>query len=99
MNTEAPKFSEGFTRLYCDQSVFDSFSQIHPVSFARVLPFQPEDAAKDDPDLVYAEEMCLVNREDDFRRNVIEAYARCGLLPEPSRNFDSAGHANPVLSH
>jgi len=48
-------FSDGFQRLYSDASVFEPVSSIHPVSFARVLPFQPEDSVMDDAGLLGAE--------------------------------------------
>jgi hypothetical protein len=73
-------FSDGFERLYCDASVFEPFSTSHPVSFARVLPFQPDDPVVDDPGLLGAEAAHLAARNDLTRGEVIDAYARCGLL-------------------
>jgi tetratricopeptide (TPR) repeat protein len=67
--------------LYCDEAVFASFSDFHPISFARVLPFQSQDLIVDDPDLISAEEAHLAERNDDTRRGVIDAYVRCGFLP------------------
>jgi tetratricopeptide (TPR) repeat protein len=82
MNTDTLQLSDGFQRLYCDPTVFESFSTFHPISFARVLPFQPGDPVVDDVNLIGAEEAHLADRNDLTRREVIEAYFRCGLLPE-----------------
>ena len=41
-------WSAGFKRLYCDETLLDSFSAFHPISFKRVLPFQSPDEAVDD---------------------------------------------------
>ena len=82
MITETPLWSSDFRRLYCDSTVFDQFSALHPISFRRVLPFQPEDPVVDDLRLIYAEEAQLADNNDHTRRDVIEAYVNCGLLPE-----------------
>lgn len=82
MNNDIPNLSGGFLRLYCDTTAFEPFSVLHPISFKRVLPFQPEDPVVDDPRLLAAEEAHLAARTDDSRRGVIEAYFKCGLLPE-----------------
>src|SRR5712671_4755 len=82
MTTAIPRLSDGFQRLYCDTSVFASFSGFHPISFARVLPFQSQDLLMDDQRLIDAEEAHLADRNDNTRRDVIDAYAKCGLLPE-----------------
>ncbi len=82
MNTEIPRFSSGFERLYCDKTVFDAFSAFHPISFGRVLPFQSQDPVMDDPRLIAAEEAHLADNNDDTRRGVIDADVSCGLLPE-----------------
>ncbi len=82
MNTDTQHLSDGFQRLYCNASVYDPFSAFHPVSFARVLPFQSQDPVVDDVSLIGAEEAHLADRNDMTRREVIEAYFRCGLLPE-----------------
>ena len=76
------QLSNPFQRLYCDPTVFTAFSSFHPISFARVLPFQPQDPVADDHQLISTEEAHLAERTDDTRRRVIEAYSRCGLLPE-----------------
>jgi len=68
--------------LYCDATVYDPFSTFHPISFARILPFQSQDPVVDDERLIGAEEAHLADRNDMTRREVIEAYFRCGLLPE-----------------
>jgi len=81
MAASTPLLSDGFRRLYCDASVFGSFSSFHPISFARVLPFQSQDPAVDDPHLIGAEEAHLANRNDLTRREVIEAFGGCSLLP------------------
>ena len=82
MSTETPLLSEGFQRLYCDATVFASFSNFHPISFARVLPFQSQDPIADDEQLIGAETALLADQNDLTRREVIEAYVKCGLLPE-----------------
>lgn len=75
-------FSDAFQSLYCDPAIFDSFSAWHPINLNRTLPFQPQDAVVDDPQLLGAELAHLANQNDDTRRAVIDAYVRCGLLPE-----------------
>jgi hypothetical protein len=80
MNTHTPSFSSGFEQLYCDATVFDRFSVLHPISFGRVLPFQAEDPVVEDPRLVCAEQAHLAQRNDDTRRAVVDAYVPCGLL-------------------
>jgi hypothetical protein len=88
------RLSSDFERLYCDPSVFVPFSRLLPISFERVLPFQPDDTVVDDFDLLVAEEAHLAGRNDDTRRNVVEAYARCGLLPE-----EDAAHVNSAIDY
>ena len=68
--------------MTCDAAVFDSFSAFHPISFRRVLPFQAGDPVVDDPRLVGAEQAHLVERNDDTRRAVVDAYCNCGLLEQ-----------------
>jgi len=87
-------FSNGFQRLYCDPALFDPFSIFHPISFQRVLPFQPEDPVVDDAALLFAEAEHLTNRNDNTWRNVIDAYLRCGLLPE-----EEAANLKSVIDH
>jgi tetratricopeptide (TPR) repeat protein len=82
MNSDILHLSEGFQRLYCDASAYDPFSAWHPISFRRVLPFQTDDPVADDEHLIAAEEAHLAERTPDTRRGVVEAYCRCGLLPE-----------------
>src|SRR6266404_6027910 len=82
MTTDTPHFSDGFQRLYCDANVFGSFSVFHPISFAGVLPFQSRDLIVDDQILIQAEEAHLADRNDHTRREVIDAYVKCGMLPE-----------------
>jgi tetratricopeptide (TPR) repeat protein len=82
MNTGIQPLSDGFQRLYCDATVFEGFSAFHPISFSRVLPFQAQDPVGDDERLIGAEEAHMADRNDMTRREVIEAYSRCGLLPE-----------------
>lgn len=82
MTTETPLWSSDFKRLYCDATAFDSLSAFHPISFKRVLPFQSPDEAVDDRNLIEAEDAHLAERSDATRRGVVEAYFRCGLLPE-----------------
>jgi len=92
MNTDILHLSDGFQRLYCDATVFDSFSMFHPISFRRVLPFQTEDPVVDDPRLIGAEEAHLADRNDLTRRGVVEAYLKCGLLQEAE-----AANLSPVI--
>jgi len=75
-------FSEGFQRVYCDATVYDPFSRSHPISFARVLPFQADDPVVDDPALLGAEAAHLAAPNDLTRREVMDAYVRCGLLSQ-----------------
>ena len=92
MTTDIPLLSDGFQRLYCDATVFASFSTFHPISFARVLPFQSRDLVMDDHRLISSEEAHLADRNDNTRRDVIEAYTTCGLLPEAE-----ADHVKSVI--
>lgn len=80
MKTETPVFSEDFQRLYCDSTVFDGFSALHPISFARVLPFQADDPVVDNPHLLAAEAAHLANPNGETRLGVVEAFGQCGLL-------------------
>ena len=82
MTSQTRSFSDGFQRLYCDASMFAAFSSLHPISFARVLPFQPDDPVADHQPLIDAEMAYLAAQNDETRRRVIEAYSQCGLLPE-----------------
>ena len=83
-------FLEAFQRLYCDPAVYNPFSNVHPVSFARVLPFQPDDPMVDDPALLGAEEAHLTGRNELTRREVVDAYSRSGLLsPEEAASVKS----------
>jgi hypothetical protein len=82
MTTITPTFSGAFRRLYCDATVFDPFSTWHPIRFARVLPFHLEDPVVDDERLLRAEEANLAGSNDQTRREVVQEYARCGLIPE-----------------
>src|SRR5262249_41062527 len=94
MTAGTPLLSDGFRRLYCDASVFGSFSSFHPISFARVLPFQSQDPVVDDPRLIGAEEAHLADQNDLTRREVIEAYVRCDLIQE-----EEAGHVKSVIDY
>jgi tetratricopeptide (TPR) repeat protein len=82
MNSEIRNFSSGFERLYCDATVFASFSAFHPISFARVLPFQAQDRVVDDRHVIHAEEAHLADRNDATRQRIVDAYFDCGLLQE-----------------
>ncbi len=77
---DLPFLSNAFQRLYCDPAPFASFSTFHPISIARVLPYQRSDPVLDDYRLIYAEEAHLAGRSDETRRRLVEAYLRCGLL-------------------
>jgi tetratricopeptide (TPR) repeat protein len=91
MNTETSRLSPEFARLYCDPAAYDWYSILHPVNLRRVLPFQPEDEVVDDAGLLCAENAHLAERNDDTRRAIVEAYARCELLPEEeAANLKSA---------
>ena len=80
--SQTPIWSSDFEHTYCDATVFDSFSALHPISFRRVLPFQSSDEAVDDQNLIDAEAAHFAERNDATRRNVLEEYFRCGLLQE-----------------
>jgi len=82
MNADPARFSDTFQRLYGDPAVFASFSTFHPIRFDRVLPFQLEDRAIDDAWVLGAEVAHLAEPNDLTRQQVIEAYAKSGLLPE-----------------
>lgn len=82
MNTDALNFSSGFHGLYCNASLFEGFSALHPISLKRILPFQAQDLVADDPGLIAAEAAHLASRNDQTRRDVVEAYRRCGLLEQ-----------------
>ena len=77
-----PLLSNDFKGLYCDASVFDSFSGLHPICFRRVLPFQTRDELVDDRHLIHAEATHLTARTDDSRRRIVDEYTRCGLLQQ-----------------
>ena len=85
-------FSDSFQQLYGDTTLYEPFSTFHPVSLARVLPFQPDDPVIDDSALLGAEMAHLAARSDLTRSEVIDAYARCDLL-----SADDAGHVKSVL--
>jgi hypothetical protein len=80
MSASTQNFSDGFSRLYCDATVIESFSRLHPVSFRRVLPFQSGEKVIDDRRLIEAEAAHLANGNDATRREVVDEYSRCGLL-------------------
>jgi len=86
--------SEDFQRLYCDPAVFEHFSALHPISFSRVLPFQAEDPVMDDARLLAAEAAHLANPNDATRRDVVEAYRRCGLL-----SWEDAANLTSVIDY
>jgi hypothetical protein len=94
MSSAPPALSNAFQSLYCDPALFASFSTLHPISFARVLPFQPTDPVADDHQLIYAEEAHLAHRSDDTRRRVLDAYLRCGILPQ-----DDAASVSSVIDY
>ena len=83
---EPSSLSNAFRRLYCDATVFASFSSFHPISFSRVLPFQSEEQVVDDPDLLDVEEAHLAERNDATRRAVVDEYFKCGLLQGAEAN-------------
>ena len=80
MTTQSLSFSDGFQRLYCDPSIFEPLSGLHPVSFARVLPFRSDQPVVDDQSLLDAEAAFLAGQNDDTRRTVLQTYAHTGLL-------------------
>jgi tetratricopeptide (TPR) repeat protein len=83
MEAATPFLSDAFRQLYCDAAVFDSFSEFHPISFRRALPFQSPDEAIDKSRLIEAEAAHLAGPTDATRLGVVEEYFRCGLLKEP----------------
>lgn len=88
MNSETTPLSEAFQRLYCDTAVFENFSAWHPISFARVLPFQAADLVIDDPQLLTAEVTYLTKPNSGNRLGVLEAFVQCGVLsPEDLGNL------------
>jgi len=89
---DVSRLSPAFQALYCNPAVFASFSNFHPISFARVLPFQADDVVKDDHQLLYAEEALLAGASDETKLKVVETFARCGLLPE-----SEAANLRPVI--
>ncbi len=78
--------------MYCDATVFESFSVFHPINIKRILPFQSGDPFIDDTRLIEAETAFLTNQNDDSRRAVVDAYAACGLLSE-----EDAANLRPVV--
>lgn len=80
MITETPTLSETFRQLYCDPSVFEGFSSLHPVSFNRVLPFQADDRVFDHPHVLAAETAYLSRPDTANRQAVVESYGQVGLL-------------------
>lgn len=92
MNTETPVLSEEFQRLYCDATVFEGFSALHPISFKRVLPFQAQDPVLDDGRVLGAEAGHLADSNHANRLAVVEAYRQCGLL-----SAEDATNLKPVL--
>ena len=82
MNKENPVLSADFKRLYCDASVYESFSALHPVSFRRVLPFQHTEEGVDHRHLLLVEEAYLALQSEYGRQAIVAEYARCGLLEE-----------------
>jgi tetratricopeptide (TPR) repeat protein len=82
MKTETPVFSDDFQRLYCDLSVFETFSTLHPVNFTCILPFQAGDPVADNPVLLAAETAHLAERSQATRLAVVDGFGECGLLSE-----------------
>lgn len=82
MKTETPVFSDEFQRLYCDPSVFEAFSTLHPVNLTCILPFQAGDPVVDNPLLLGAEAAHLANRNEGTRLAVVDALGQSGLLSE-----------------
>jgi hypothetical protein len=79
---EAPFLSADFNQLYCDATVFESFSAFNPISFRRVLPFQHQNEGVDDAHLLRAEEAHRAEQNDSTRAAIVDEYSRCGLLGE-----------------
>jgi hypothetical protein len=80
ITTGDAQLSNRFKCLYCDPTLFDSFSTFHPISFRRALPFQSRDPVVDDPHLLHAEEAHLADKSEESRRRLVDEYLRCGLL-------------------
>ena len=74
--------SDAFQRLYCDLSVFETYSTLHPVNFTCVLPFQVGDPVADNPVLLAAEAAHLAERSQVTRLGVVDGFGECGLLSE-----------------
>lgn len=86
-----PSLSNEFQQLYCDAAIYENFSAQHPISFKRVLPFQPQDSVVDDQRLLDAESAHLASQNNDTRVAVVDAYALCGLMSaEDTANLKSA---------
>jgi hypothetical protein len=77
---DVSRLSPAFQALYCDPLVFASFSDFHPISFARVLPFQVNDVVMDDHQLLVAEEALLAGASEETRLRVLEGFLQCRLL-------------------
>lgn len=83
MKPATPVFSDDFQQLYCNASVFEAFSTLHPVNFSCILPFQAGDPVADNPVLLGAEAAHLASRNEATRMAVVEAFGQSGLLSEP----------------
>ena len=86
--------SENFQRLYCDARAFEGYSALHPVDFKRVLPVQAGDPVVDDARLVAAEAALLADPNEMTRLAVVDAFARCNLLPA-----SDAANLKPVIDY
>jgi hypothetical protein len=82
MKPATPVLSDDFQRLYCDLSVYETVSTLHPVNCTCILPFQAGDPVVDNPVLLAAEAAHLAERNLATRLAVVDAFGQCGLLSE-----------------
>jgi len=89
---DVSRLSLAFQALYCDPAVFASFSNFHPISFARVLPFMADDVVMDHHQLLVAEEALLAGASDEAKLRVVEGFSQCGLL-----SSEEVANLRPVI--
>ena len=94
MNTETRQLSAGFQQLLLRCRRVRCVQRVAPHQLRRVLPFQAQDPVVDDPRLIAAEAAHLASRTDTTRRDVVEAYRQCSLLPE-----EEAASLKPVVDY
>jgi hypothetical protein len=72
---DVSRLSPAFQALYCDPAVFASCSDFIPINFARVLPFQAEEAL-----LAGASDETLLKGVGDFLRKQLQEDVFGGLI-------------------